>query len=590
MSIKEEQMDRAAVLHIPLSQYAFAKSEHTLVIRIRAKKKDLSGCDLYYADRACQKPPIEFYRIPMHICAEDSCFQYYEAEIHSVYNRICYYFKLMKGLEWTYYYGDRFTERLADFYLEGQVVDGRSEYYQYPMILKDEIPDVPKWFKTAVVYNIFPDSFASGKRSLKKSVEEKYLEDGRKCRSRLGGTLKGIRENLDYIQGMGFTCLYLNPIFTGGEYHKYDVLDYYHIDPCLGTEADFQELVDELHGRGMKIIIDGVFNHCSWEFFAFEDVAAKGKASRYCKWFYGLEHPVRKPENADEVPNYTCFAYERKMPKLNTAEREVQTYFADVGAYWIKKYHVDGWRLDVANEIDRNFWRSFRAAVKNADPDAVLIGEVWENAETWLRGDAFDSTMNYEFRRICRDYLAAEPPDAVSIACQFEQMRLRYPTNIVNGQLNLIDSHDVPRFLSLCGGDLGKWKMACILLMLMPGVPSLFYGDERKIQGILETEYRRGMAWEEKEDVCGFIRELIKIRKEYLDAETDYHPVWEMIQSGVFAFARGNTRCEITVVMNPGEACAMPESGKQRVLMEEGCRDGRIEQDGYAVWLTGGGQ
>ncbi len=357
MSIKEEQMDRAAVLHIPLSQYAFAKSEHTLVIRIRAKKKDLSGCDLYYADRACQKTPIEFYRIPMHICAEDSCFQYYEAEIHSVYNRICYYFKLMKGLEWTYYYGDRFTERLADFYLEGQVVDGRSEYYQYPMILKDEIPDVPKWFKTAVVYNIFPDSFASGKRSLKKSVEEKYLEDGRKCRSRLGGTLKGIRENLDYIQGMGFTCLYLNPIFTGGEYHKYDVLDYYHIDPCLGTEADFQELVDELHGRGMKIIIDGVFNHCSWEFFAFEDVAAKGKASRYCKWFYGLEHPVRKPENADEVPNYTCFAYERKMPKLNTAEREVQTYFADVGAYWIKKYHVDGWRLDVANEIDRNFWR-----------------------------------------------------------------------------------------------------------------------------------------------------------------------------------------------------------------------------------------
>lgn len=590
MSIKEEQMDRAAVLHIPLSQYAFAKSEHTLVIRIRAKKKDLSGCDLYYADRACQKTPIEFYRIPMHICAEDACFQYYEAEIHSVYNRICYYFKLMKGLEWTYYYGDRFTERLADFYLEGQVVDGRSEYYQYPMILKDEIPDVPKWFKTAVVYNIFPDSFASGKRSLKKSVEEKYLEDGRKCRSRLGGTLKGIRENLDYIQGMGFTCLYLNPIFTGGEYHKYDVLDYYHIDPCLGTEADFQELVDELHGRGMKIIIDGVFNHCSWEFFAFEDVAAKGKASRYCKWFYGLEHPVRKPENADEVPNYTCFAYERKMPKLNTAEREVQTYFADVGAYWIKKYHVDGWRLDVANEIDRNFWRSFRAAVKNADPDAVLIGEVWENAETWLRGDAFDSTMNYEFRRICRDYLAAEPPDAVSIACQFEQMRLRYPTNIVNGQLNLIDSHDVPRFLSLCKGDLGKWKMACILLMLMPGVPSLFYGDERKIQGILETEYRRGMAWEEKEDVCGFIRELIKIRKEYLDAETDYHPVWEMIQSGVFAFARGNTRCEITVVMNPGEACAMPESGKQRVLMEEGCRDGRIEQDGYAVWLTGGGQ
>ncbi len=590
MSIKEERMDRAAVLHIPLSQYAFAKSEHTLVIRIRAKKEDLSGCDLYYADRACRKTPIEFYRIPMHVCAEDACFQYYEAEIHSVYNRICYYFKLMKGQEWAYYYGDRFTETLADFYLGDQVVDGRSEYYQYPIILKEEIPDVPEWFKTAVVYNIFPDSFASGKRSLENRAEEKRLEDGRTCRSRLGGTLRGIRENLDYIQGMGFTCLYLNPVFSGGEYHKYDVLDYYHIDPCLGTEADFQELVEELHRRGMKIIIDGVFNHCSWEFFAFEDVAAKGRASRYCKWFYGLEFPVRKPENADEVPNYTCFAYERRMPKLNTAEREVQMYFADVGAYWIQKYHVDGWRLDVANEIHRNFWRSFRSAVKSADPDAVLIGEVWENAETWLRGDAFDSTMNYEFRRICRDYLSAGSPDGRSAACQFEQMRLRYPTNIVNGQLNLIDSHDVPRFLSLCRGDLGKWKMACILLMLMPGVPSLFYGDERKIQGIMENEYRKEMAWEEKEDVCDFVRELIRIRKEYIDGSTGYHPVWGMIRSGVFAFARENAGCEITAVMNPGEACAVPEMGERRVLLEKGCREGWIDQGGYAVWLRDKGR
>ena len=245
---------------------------------------------------------------------------------------------------------------------------------------------------------------------------------------------------------MGFTCIYLNPIFIAGEYHKYDVLDYYHIDPCLGTDADFLELVDELHLRGMKIIIDGVFNHCSCDFFAFADVVEKGRDSRYCKWFYKLEFPVVRPQDENEIPGYTCFAYERKMPKLNTSEREVQMYFADVGAYWIKKYHVDGWRLDVANEIDRNFWRRFRAAVKQADPEAVLIGEVWENAQIWLKGDMFDSTMNYEFRRICREYLASMESNALKAAYQFGQMLLRYPKILVNGKLNIIYIHDVPRF------------------------------------------------------------------------------------------------------------------------------------------------
>lgn len=586
MSPAEKKIERAAVLHIPLSQYAFAESEHVLVIRIRAKKKDLSGCFLYYADRVCKKTPIDFWEIPMEVCARDDYFEYYEARIDSPYNRICYYFKLVKEQEWVYYYADRFTDKLADFYMDGRILDGRSEYYQYPFIMRGEIPDVPEWFKDAVVYNIFPDSFASGKGILQKNAGQKRLEDGRVCRSRLGGTLRGITENLDHIQDMGFTCLYLNPIFAAGEYHKYDVLDYYHIDPCLGTEADFQELVGALHARGMKIVIDGVFNHCSWEFFAFQDVVEKGPNSRYCKWFYDLEFPVRKPETADEVPGYACFAYERKMPKLNTAEREVQMYFADVGAYWISKYHVDGWRLDVANEIDRNFWRNFRRAVKKADPDAVLIGEVWENAQTWLRGDAFDSTMNYEFRRICKEYLASDTPDAVSAAYQFERMRLRYPTNIVNGQLNLIDSHDVPRFLALCRGDLERWKLACILLVLMPGVPSLFYGDEMGIEGILEAEYRSGMPWGKEETLCGFIRQLISIRKECIDPQTDYRTQWKETAGGLFSFSRKNLRGEVTVVLNAGEGRPVPKAGEEKLLLAEGYKDGVLQKNGYYIYRS----
>lgn len=583
----EEKIDRAAVLHIPLSQYAFAEAEYKLTIRIRVKKGDLSGCYLNYADRVCRKSPVEFQEIPMQVCAKDEYYEYYEAKVESPYSRVCYYFKLVKDQEWIYYYADRFTDRLADIYIEGEIVDGRSEYYQYPFILREEIPDVPEWFKKAVVYNIFPDSFASGRRTLQKTKDEMRLENGQICRTRLGGTIRGIMENLDYIQGMGFNCIYLNPIFAGGEYHKYDVLDYYHIDPLMGTEEDFRELVTKLHERGMKIIIDGVFNHCSWEFFAFEDVVLKGENSRYCKWFYDLKFPVIRPEDPEEIPGYTCFAYERKMPKLNTAEREVQMYFADVGAYWIKEFQVDGWRLDVANEIDRNFWRNFRSAVKKENPDAVLIGEVWENAETWLRGDAFDSVMNYDFRRICKEFLGADIPNAVEAAYQFEKMRLRYPTNIVNGQLNLLDSHDVPRFLSICQKNDARWKLACILLMLMPGVPSLFYGDEQGFTGVRELEYRRAMEWNGQDQYCEFIQALIHIRKTYVDGATDYRLMWQMIEDGLFAFCRGNKEGEIAVIINAGPDKKIQLIDIDKVLLEAGYVQGYIKENGCLVYLRG---
>ncbi|MCM1156160.1 MAG: glycoside hydrolase family 13 protein [Roseburia sp.] len=576
-------IERSAVLHIPLSQYAFAGSEYSLTIRLRVKKGDLTKCDLFYADRVCKKTPIEFTKITMDICAKDAYFDYYEARVESPYNRICYYFKLVKGEEWIYYYADRFTKQLADQYIGEHIVDGRSEYYQYPFILKEEIADVPAWFKTAVVYNIFPDSFASGKRMLQGKRKEVSLPDGRLCRQKRGGTIKGITENLDYIQEMGFTCLYLNPVFTAGEYHKYDVLDYYHIDPGMGTEGDFRELVDTLHARGMKIVIDGVFNHCSWEFFAFQDVLEKGGNSRYCKWFYHLEFPIQKPQSAEEIPGYTCFAYERKMPKLNTSDREVQMYFADVGAYWVREYHVDGWRLDVANEIDRNFWRTFRYAVKKENAEAVLIGEVWENAETWLKGDAFDSVMNYDFRRICKEYLTATEPDGEGAAYGFEQMRLRYPDNIVYGQLNLLDSHDVPRFLSLCGGNTAQWRLGCILLMMMPGAASLFYGDEQEITGIAEHEYREGMNWNIQGAQCGFVRNLIEIRKKYISADSAYRPLWQFIRGGMFAFERENQNGKLLVAVNAGRSQKIEFPKNAVSLLESGHEQQILQQNGYII-------
>lgn len=518
-------MNKSAVLHIPLSQYAFASGESELTVRIRTGKQDLTKCTLCYADRACQSVPIEFRDIPMEVAYSDELFDYYESVIRSPYSRVCYFFKLEKGEERHYYYADEFKTGLADIRINGSLVDGRSEYYQYPFLLKEEIYSEPEWFKNALVYNIFPDSFATGKRYIEKAPKEIEASDKKKCRSKLGGTIRGITENLDYIKTLGFDCLYLNPIFAAGESHKYDIRDYYQIDPCFGTNEEFRKLVEKIHEYDMYIVIDGVFNHCSWDFFAFEDVVKKGKASRYWNWFYRLEEPVRRPESETEIPGYACFAYERKMPKLNTSNPEVQEYFCDVCSYWLKEYGIDGWRMDVANEVDKNFWRRLRRRVKKINVNAVLIGEVWENSEVWLRGDMFDSTMNYDFRRHCRDFFALNKTDIAEFAGRITSMYLRYPKEVSEGQLNILDSHDVPRFLSLCGGNVQRWKMAVCFLMLMPGVPCLFYGDEKGIEGFAEDEYRQPMRWESTEkgaEENGFeslIAGLAKFRRKYIEPE-----------------------------------------------------------------------
>lgn len=492
-----------AVTHIPLSQYAFANSERSLTIRLRCAAGELERCILWYGDRVQPGDPIRFTPLAMEQTAHELDFDYYEATFDSPYTRVCYYFELAGGGELLYLYADIFST---------QIPSERSEFYQYPFIRREEIATVPTWLKHAVVYNIFPDSFASGRRSIRGACSETVWENGLTLKSRLGGSIRGITENLDYIAELGFNCIYFNPIFTAGEYHRYDTLDYFHISPSLGTDDDFRVLVEQAHSLGLRVVIDGVFNHCSWYFFAFDDVVCNGESSRYKNWFYDLTFPVVRPPEGT-APGYASFAYEPKMPKLNTSNPEVRDYFMQVCAHWIREYHVDGWRLDVANEVDREFWRTFKHTARAIDPDSVMIGEIWENAESWLRGDMFDSAMNYDLRKHCRDFFARGAIDAAQFSARITQMLHRYPTGIVQGQLNLLDSHDVSRFLSLCGGDVQRLRLAEVFLFTAPGAPCVFYGDELGMTGVSEPDYRSAMPWDvPAEDLRPLFRSLIALR------------------------------------------------------------------------------
>ena len=495
-------MDKDAIIHRPMSEYAFGTDENTTVFRLRCASGGAERCTLWYGDTSCPETPVPFYPAPMRLLFRGENCDWWEAELHGKFHRLYYYFELSGG-ETLFFSGGVFLSTPSE---------ERSEYFKFPFNHRADIARVPDWANDAVVYNIFPDSFASSKCAVTGVGSEKRLGCAL-SRSRLGGTINGIRSNLDYIASLGVNCLYLNPVFTAGQYHKYDTIDYLHIDPCFGTDEDFRALVDESHVRGIRVILDGAFNHCGAQFFAFRDVLEKQGQSRYAGWFYRLQFPVRYPD-AGEKPNYECFCYERLMPKLDTANPEVRDYLCGVGEHWLREYGTDGWRLDVADEVDDAFWREFRRRCKAVKSDALLIGEVWGDARHWLGGDMLDSAMNYDFRNHCRHFFAEGNIDARTFAGRCADMLMRYKRQTASVQLNILDSHDTGRFLSLCGGDTRRLKLAVLFMCCFVGMPCIFYGDELGVEGQDELDYRRAMPWQDADrDLLRFYREAIALRR-----------------------------------------------------------------------------
>lgn len=568
-------MQYEAIYHQPLSNYAFAVDQNHVVFRLKAAKNDLIAVYICIGDTAFRGNPVQFTEYEMKIQYEDLWSSYYEVTIKNPHERMVYYFKLKDNNQTVYYYADMFKDYVS---IE------RNDLFKFPFHRYDEIIDVPHWLKKAKVYNIFPDSFASKHRGISNQGMESTYK-GKRISSKLGGTIKGILENLDYIKETGFDTIYMNPIFTAGEYHKYDLIDYYQIDPCFGTNEEFKQLVDEAHKLDMKVIIDGVFNHAGWHFFAFDDIVKHQEKSKYVDWFYRLNFPVYRPETGDETPPYSCFGYERMMPKLKTTNPEVINYFLDVCEYWIKNYDIDGWRLDVADEVDANFWRQFRNRAKSIKKDVAIIGEVWQSAQYFLDGSMFDSAMNYDFSKHSKSFFAFLDIDAYQFNAHVSQMMIRYRKNFTYGQMNLLDSHDVPRFLSHCKNDEKKFQLAVIFLMTFVGAPMVFYGDEQGLTGIKEDEYRRPMDFNHHPEMRAFFKTLLTIRDQYdVLSLGDFKSVYSEVLGGLFIYDRYDQHTKIRVILNRNsEKREFLSFGK--ILFSSGYDGKIIDPYGYAIVL-----
>ena len=389
--------------------------------------------------------------------------------------------------------------------------------------------EYPTWVSDAVVYQIFPDRFRrSGRVNHQRTLKLQSWESLPSQKGFQGGDLYGVIEALDYLQDLGITCIYLNPIFLSTANHRYHTCDYFNVDPILGSNVALDELILELHNRDMKIILDGVFNHCGRGFWAFNDLLENGDLSPYIDWFYVNKWPLIPYPNKKQNCGYACWWNDPALPKFNHSNPTVRQYLMKVATHWLSK-GIDGWRLDVPDEIPIEFWVEFRQKIKRINPEAWILGEIWGEAREWLKGDTFDGVMNYRvgWSSLCwsagdklnNNYSNASYP--LEKLCTKDYIEIlditfnSYSNDSNNSQLNLLDSHDVPRSLNTLMGDINALKIALLLLFLQPGAPCIYYGTEVELSGGKEPKCREPFPLidSSKGELRKYIRSLTELRK-----------------------------------------------------------------------------
>lgn len=342
----------------------------------------------------------------------------------------------------------------------------------------------PSWVRDAVFYQIFPDRFRNGDPGNDPPGVRPWGELPTPT-SFFGGDLWGILEKLDYLADLGVTALYLTPVFKASTNHRYDVEDYFQVDPVLGGNAALKALVAALHRRGMRLILDGVFNHCGQGHPFFQE-ARKDPASPYRPWFVWEE----------EEPGYSCWAGCPSLPEWNHDHPQVQEHLLSAVRFWLSEYEIDGWRLDTVEYLPPDFVRAIYRTAKEVNPEAYVLGEVMGLGTPWFRHRALDGVMHYRLWEGLVHFFAREEWDSGRFSRYLWHLWRSYPSWANFSSYTLLGSHDKPRFLTLAGGDPRKLLLAAAFLFAYPGAPAIYYGDEVGLEGGEDPDCRRCFPWE----------------------------------------------------------------------------------------------
>lgn len=569
-------MEYSAIFHDMDKRFSYAVDKDLFVIRVQVKKDDMKEVILHYEDKYIPMERKDTRKtVPMKKVAVSQFHDYYEAQIKMHLICLRYFFEFTDTQGEKVYYGN--------YEFDKECITNRDRMFDCPQNLREEeMFEVPEWAANKVVYQIFPSRFAATEpvdKELWYKAPITPMDD-------LHGNLRGIIEHMDDIQNLGIDVLYMTPIFQSNSCHKYDTTDYYKIDPSFGTTEDLKELVQKAHERGLKVVLDAVYNHTGREFFAFADILENGEKSKYRDWYFIDGFPLKSEWG--EIPNFKCFGYYGGMPKLNLKNPEVEKYITDVACYWIKECDIDGWRLDVGDEISHFFWKNFRKAVKAVKKDMLIIGEIWHYAGDFLEGDEWDTVMNYPFYLNLIDLLADEKITVSQFVQNLGYLKGRLNKNCYPLMWNLIDSHDTARFLHLCNDNKKKQRLAAAFQLLLPGMPMIYYGDEYAMPGANDPDCRRGMYWDEEyqdKEMYEWYKRLIQVRKSHACiVEGELAGIATEDEEGTVVLIRKNGEETIAMIFNcSSSAKKFNEYTQKYNLLTENTFDGKVEGFDAAV-------
>lgn len=576
-------MNKSAIFHRNDLNNIYALDKDTLRIILRTGK-DVKSATLFandpYINGISSNAPWYGKAYQMKVLYELSDNYLFYADINPDYKRLQYYFEISDDNQSVIYLEDGCHEK--DFITDRFI----KHYFKYGFINEADIMTVPISAKETLWYQIFPDRFSKKDCDFSKEWIEGYYDNSMKS---FNGNLKGITDKLSYICDLGINGIYLNPVFMSKSNHKYDVDDYKKVSEDFGSSEDLKELVNKAHSLGIKVMFDAVFNHSGLGFFAWQDVMKNGTKSPYYDWYF-INGDVNdenffKDHNTRDS-RYYSFAYVHNLPKLNTSKKDVQDYFIDILKYWIDEFNIDAIRFDVGNEISHEFIKRIRSELKGHKEDLFLLGEIWMDSGSYLRGDEYDSVMNYPLNQKLITFFEDEKQTADDFMYGVNYCLSLYQKQCNEVMFNLLSSHDVDRITTRIKSKQKALELYAILLT-MPGAPCVYYGDEL----LLDAPSRGTMPWNEllnnKEmtNSLYLMKKLMEIRSSYKELSNEKV---SFIKSNkrLLHYLRPLLNGTLEVFVNEDKTDEMiVTSQESRILFESRYENGILKSGGILIIL-----